>query len=458
MKSELKRNQFTFGLGTVGRDMLYSLVSMYLIYYLTDVMQHPDSVLWWLTGILLAARIFDAVNDPIMGVIVDNTRSRFGKFKPWIAAGALFTGFFTILMFTDFGLRKTAYLIYFAVIYFFWDISFTANDIGYWSMLPSLSMDQKEREKIGAFARICADAGLFAVVVGIVPVTQALGNYFGSMTKAYFVFAVAITVIMWAGQCITLFGVRELKGVFKTESKTTLKEMFKVIFQNDQLLYTTISMALFMIGYVTTTSFGIYYFKYAYGDENMYSTFALILGVTQITALAVFPVFSRYFDRRKLYTGATVLVIAGYILFFVSPMNMVFIGIAGVTVFLGEAFIQILMLMFLADTIEYGQWKLGKRNDSVTLSLQPFINKIGGAIASGIVGVTVIISGISSAASKEDVTERGLYILKMSMFVLPLLLIVAGYLIYRQKYRIDDKMFRQIVSDLKARGDISLEE
>lgn len=458
MKSELKRNQFTFGLGTVGRDMLYSLVSMYLIYYLTDVMQHPDSVLWWLTGILLAARIFDAVNDPIMGVIVDNTRSRFGKFKPWIAAGALFTGFFTILMFTDFGFRKTAYLIYFAVIYFFWDISFTANDIGYWSMLPSLSMDQKEREKIGAFARICADAGLFAVVVGIVPVTQALGNYFGSMTKAYFVFAVAITVIMWAGQCITLFGVRELKGVFKTESKTTLKEMFKVIFQNDQLLYTTISMALFMIGYVTTTSFGIYYFKYAYGDENMYSTFALILGVTQITALAVFPVFSRYFDRRKLYTGATVLVIAGYILFFVSPMNMVFIGIAGVTVFLGEAFIQILMLMFLADTIEYGQWKLGKRNDSVTLSLQPFINKIGGAIASGIVGVTVIISGISSAASKEDVTERGLYILKMSMFVLPLLLIVAGYLIYRQKYRIDDKMFRQIVSDLKARGDISLEE
>jgi len=458
MKSELKRNQFTFGLGTVGRDMLYSLVSMYLIYYLTDVMQHPDSVLWWLTGILLAARIFDAVNDPIMGVIVDNTRSRFGKFKPWIAAGALFTGFFTILMFTDFGLRKTAYLIYFAVIYFFWDISFTANDIGYWSMLPSLSMDQKEREKIGAFARICADAGLFAVVVGIVPVTQALGNYFGSMTKAYFVFAVAITVIMWAGQCITLFGVRELKGVFKTESKTTLKEMFKVIFQNDQLLYTTISMALFMIGYVTTTSFGIYYFKYAYGDENMYSTFALILGVTQITALAVFPVFSRYFDRRKLYTGATVLVIAGYILFFVSPMNMVFIGIAGVTVFLGEAFIQILMLMFLADTIEYGQWKLGKRNDSVTLSLQPFINKIGGAIASGIVGVTVIISGISSAASKEDVTERGLYILKMSMFVLPLLLIVAGYLIYRQKYRIDDKMFRQVVSDLKARGDISLEE
>lgn len=458
MKSMQKRNQFTFGLGTIGRDMLYSLVSMYLMFYLTDIMQHPDSTLWWLTGILLVARIFDAVNDPIMGVIVDNTHSRFGKFKPWIAVGALLTGIFTVLMYTDFGLRETPYLVYFAVIYFCWDISFTANDIGYWSMLPSLSMDQKEREKIGAFARICANIGLFAVVVGIVPITQALGNYFGSMIKAYFVFSVAVTIIMWLGQSITLFGVKELRGVFKVEDTTTLKGMFKAIFHNDQLLFTTVSMALFMIGYTTTTSFGIYYSKYAYGDEGMYSIFALILGVTQVIALAVFPLFSRHFDRKKLYAGSTVLVVLGYILFFFAPMNMIFIGTAGVLVFLGQAFIQLLMLMFLSDTIEYGQWKLGKRNDSVTLSLQPFINKIGGAIASGIVGATVIISGISGAESKADVTERGMLILEMSMFVLPLICIVAGYLIYRRKYKIDEKLYKQIVSELKERGDISLDE
>lgn len=361
-------------------------------------------------------------------------------------------------MYTDFGFRGTSYLIYFAVIYFCWDIIFTANDIGYWSMLPSLSMDQKEREKIGAFARICADVGLFAVVVGIVPITQALGNLFGSMTKAYFVFAVAITLIMWAGQCITLFGVREHKGVFREETATTFKGMFKAIFHNDQLLFTTISMALFMIGYTTTTSFGIYFFKYAYGDENMYSVFAMILGVTQIIALAVFPLFRKRFNRKKLYAASTVLVVLGYILFFFSPMNMIFIGTAGILVFLGEAFIQILMLMFLADTIEYGQWKLGKRNDSVTLSLQPFINKIGGAIASGIVGATVIISGINSAASKADVTKKGLVILKISMFVLPLICIVAGYIVYKRKYMIDEKMYSRIVSDLRERGDINLEE
>ena len=458
MKTTASRwNRYTFGLGTVGRDMLYSLVSMYLIFYLTDILRLPDSMLWWLTAILLIARIFDAVNDPIMGVIVDNTDSRFGKFKPWIAAGALFTGVFTVMMYTDFGLDGVPYLIMFTVIYLLWDVSFTANDIGYWSMLPSLSMDQKEREKIGAFARICADVGLFAVVVGIVPVTNALGSVLGSMKKAYFVFTVIISLLMIGGQCITLFGVKEFKGVFKKEEQTTLGGMVRAIFKNDQLLFTVIAMALFMIGYSTTTSFGLYYFKYAYGDENMYPVFALVLGVSQIIALAVFPLFRKKFERKALYAGATALVVAGYMIFFFSPMDMRFIGAAGVLVFLGEAFIQILMLMFLSDTIEYGQWKLGRRNDSVTLSLQPFINKIGNAIASGIVGATVIISGISQAASAADVTEEGLVILKAAMFILPLICILAGYVVYRLKYKIDSKMYSQILADLQARGDINLE-
>ncbi len=458
MKNVSTRNHYTFGLGTIGRDMLYSLVSMYLIFYLTDILNLPDATLWWLTSILLIARIFDAVNDPIMGVIVDNTHSRFGKFKPWMAIGAVLTGLFTVLMFTDFGLRGTAYLILFAVIYLLWDLSFTANDIAYWSMLPTLSMDQKGREKIGAFARICADVGLFAVVVGIVPITKALGDALGSMSKAYFVFAIAVSLIMIAGQCITLFGVKELKGVFLKDEQTTLKGLFSIIFKNDQLLYTAISMSLFMIGYMTTTSFGQYFFKYAYRDENMYSIFALVLGVSQITALIVFPMFSKKFSRKALYAGSTVMVVLGYVIFFLAPMNMLFIGASGVIIFLGEAFIQLLMLMFLTDTIEYGQWKLGKRNDSVTLSLQPFINKIGGAIASGIVGATVILSGISRAETPADVTPQGLLLMKTAMLGLPLLFILAGYLLYRYKYKIDSKMYQEILSDLEARGDIKLDK
>jgi melibiose permease/lactose/raffinose/galactose permease len=212
-----------------------------------------------------------------------------------------------------------------------------------------------------------------------------------------------------------------------------------------------------MIGYVTTTSFGLYFFKYAYGDEGMYSIFAVILGISQIGALAVFPLFSKRFSRRSLYTAATVLVVIGYLVFFFSPMNMLFIGTAGILMFLGQAFIQILMLMFLADTVEYGQWKLGKRNESVTFSLQPFINKMGGAIASGIVGATVILSGINDAVTPADVTAQGLLLMKFAMLILPLLFVVAGYLVYRHRYKIDTALYQRILADLQERGDLKLD-
>ncbi|MEG1651043.1 MAG: MFS transporter, partial [Oscillospiraceae bacterium] len=184
-----KRNRITFGLGTIGRDMLYTIVSMYLMFYLTEVLKLPNGTLWWITAIILLCRVFDAFNDPVMGAIVDNTRTRFGKFKPWVAFGALTSGICTVLLFTDFGLQNSKFIAAFGIIYLFWGMCFTTNDISYWSMMPSLSTSQKDREKIGAFARICANLGLFTIVVGITPLTEMLGKKLGSMQKGYFVFA-----------------------------------------------------------------------------------------------------------------------------------------------------------------------------------------------------------------------------------------------------------------------------
>lgn len=231
-----------------------------------------------------------------------------------------------------------------------------------------------------------------------------------------------------------------------------MKELLHIIFKNDQLVVTAAAMALFMIGYSTTTSFGLYYFKYVYGDEGMYSVFAVILGVSQILALAIFPALGKRFPRKKLYTFATILVVLGYVIFFFAPTNtMLFIGIAGVLLFVGQAFIQLMMLMFLTDSVEYGEWKLKKRNDSVTFSLQPFINKMGGAVASGVVGAVVIISGMQEASGPADMTEGGLLILKLAMMAFPLICIVVGFLIYRAKYILDEGMFAKIVEELNER-------
>jgi melibiose permease/lactose/raffinose/galactose permease len=440
-----------FGLGTVGRDMMYTMVSMFLIHFLTEVLNLPDSTMWWMTGAMTILRIFDAVNDPIMGLLVDNTHSRFGKFKPWIVIGGILGGILTVLLFFDFGLTGAAYVTMFVIIYLLWDLTYGANDIAYWSMLPSLTLNQKEREKTGSFARICANVGLFVTVVAIIPVTNALGGD----TRAWKIVVSAIVLITWAFLCFTVFGVKEDRSIHVKEESTSLKEMFRVLVKNDQLLYTAISMALFMIGYVTTTAFGTYYFKYAFKDENMYSVFAAILGVSQLAALSVFPLFSKKFSRKSLYAFSTVLVVVGYLIFFLAPMKMIYIGIAGILLFIGEAFIQLLMLMFLTDTVEYGQWKLGSRNESITFSVQPFINKIGGAIANGIVGVTLILSGINAAETPDDVTDSGLLMMKAAMLILPLIFIVIGYIIYKKKFKIDKEMFDKIIADLAERGDIT---
>ena len=444
-----RRNKWTFGVGTIGRDMVYTLVSMFLVVYLTEVINLPDAQLAWATGLILAARLFDAVADIVMGSIVDNTQSRFGHYKPWIAGGAIASAIITTLLFTNLGLHGTSFVAVFVVLYLLWSLSWTANDIPYWSLLPALTIDQKQRESYGALAKIFATIGLFTVVVAIIPVTKALGGD----VHAWTMFTIAVVVVMLLGQSLTLFGVRE-PDIIVGHERTTLKEIAGVVFHNDQLLWTAIAMVLFMTGYVTTTTFGVYFFKYVYRNENMYSPFAAVLGAAQLIGYATFPILAKRMKRRTLYTLATALILAGYVVFFFSPMNMIPIGVAGLLLFLGQSWVTMLMLVFLTDTIEYGQWKLGRRNVAVTFALQPFINKVGAALATQVVSVAVIISGVNAAATPDDVTPGGLLIIKIAMLVVPPILIIVGYLIYRAKYRIDEEMYATLVSDLKERGQL----
>ena len=447
------RNRWAFSVGTLGRDMVYALVSLYLIYFLTDVLNASDFFMWWAGWMVLAARLFDAVMDIVMGSIVDNTRSRWGHYKPWIAAGAIASAVCTVMLFTDLGLPDGAYVAVFALLYLLWGLTWTMNDIPYWTLLPALTLDQQQRERIGALAKIFATIGLFSVVVAIIPVTHALGNN----TRAWLLFTAAVVVIMLAGQVITLVGVREPKLAVE-QPKVALRDLWKVVVGNDQLLWTAISMVLFMTGYVTTTSFGDYFFKYAYRDEGMYAHFGAVLGIAQLTGFLIFPLFRRRFSRRTLYSAATATIVAGYVLFFFAPMDMLWIGAAGLLIFMGQAFVVLLMLVFITDCIEYGYWKLGRRNAAVTFALQPFINKVGAALGAQIVAVVVIVSGINSAAKPADVSEQGLLLMRLAMLVLPLILIVAGYLIYRAKYRIDEVFYARIIADLTERGQLTTDQ
>lgn len=454
-----KKNMLFFGLGTVGRDMFYALEANALLYYLSNILNLPLPIYLATSLVYTVLRVFDALNDPLMGLIVDNGKSKHGKFKPPMLFGAIAAAICYMLFFTDFGLRDYWFVVVFAVAYILWDIFYGLNDIAYWSMLPSLTVNQKTREKMGAFARICANVGMFAVMVGWEPVTSSLGEKMGKPSQAWTIIAATVTVLMLLFQLLTIFFVKEKPAMFREDKqKTTLKDMWKVITKNDQLLWTTLSMSLFTIGYMTTTTAAIYYMEYIFGDKGMYAVLAAVVGVAQLSALVIFPLVSKFFTREKLYLYSTILVIAGYLVFFFADKSIVLIALAALLLFIGEAFIQLLMLMFLTDTVEYGQWKLGRRNESITLSVQPFINKIGGAISTGFISLTVVWAGIKTGeTAAESIDGGGKLILKLVMLLIPLVLIVAGYIVYRAKFKINKETYDKIISDLEARGEINAE-
>lgn len=468
-----RRNKWTFGIGTVGRDMVYTLISIYFVYYLSDVLRVPDWEFLWITWLILGVRLIDAVADIGMGALVDNTRSRWGQYKPWIAGGMTASALFTVLMFTNLGLTGVAFVVVAAVVYLFWSFSWTANDIPYWSMMPALTIDQKQREQFGSIAKIFATIGLFTVVVSVLPATKALGEVSGDEATGWTWFAIGVVAIMVMGQLVTLLGVKQ-PAIVARQEPTDLKALAKAVFGNDQLLWTALAMVLFMTGYLTTTTFGTYYFKYVYGDEGMYSGFGAVLVASQLLGFAIFPAFSRRFSRHQLFSGAIGLILVGYVIFFFSDnlagalnalvrmisgvdldlSRIIVIGIAGLLLFFGDAFVTILMLVFLTDTIEYGHWKMNHRNGSVTFAVQPFINKVGAALSTQIVAVMIVLAKVNPVRP-QDITDAGTMTIRIGMLVIPPILIVISYAIYRAMYRIDAEFYAQIVADLKERGQLS---
>jgi len=449
-----RRNKWTFSVGTVGRDMVYTLVSTYFLSMYVLSLHKSDAVLAWVSGLILAARLFDVVMDIVMGSIVDNTRSRWGQYKPWIFIGVIASALFTVLLFAPFQIDTVAFVTVFFLLYLCWSLSWTTNDIPYWSLMPALSLDQKERERIGSLAKIFAYVGMFAVVVTVVPVTNALGGLVGNR-MAWLYYTLAIVIVMLIGQAVTLFGTKVPTLVVEQE-RVKLREIYRVVVRNDQLLWVAIAMILFMTGYLTTTTLGVPYFKYIFGDENMYTPFGALLAVASIGGLLVFPLLRKRFSRRLLYTAATAFIVAGYVVFFVAPRgNFVVIAVGGLLLFFGDTLVTILMLVFIADTIDYGHWKLGRRNTAITFALQPFINKVGAALSAEIAALALIWSGIN--ASQGDVglvTESGMTVMKLIMLAFPLVTTVAGYLLWRGKYRIDERFYDKILADLRERGQI----
>ncbi|MBE0700719.1 MAG: MFS transporter, partial [Acholeplasmataceae bacterium] len=382
------------------------------------------------------------------------------------------------LLFQDYQLMGGAFVAVFAILYLLSGMTFTMNDISYWSMYPSFTTNPKERESIGSLARIFASLGMF-IVIAFVPIFYQ--NFAQGPIRAFFWLALIIGSIYVISQFVVFFGVKEQKNIIihVEQKKTKLKDIFKIIFKNDQLVVIIVAILLFNTGYFITTALGLYFFDY---DFNKYGgiefmLFSGILAVSQLTALFVFPMLVKVMNRKKIFTMAIIMITIGYLLFmsvgYILPQNMIIVGLAGLVLFSGQGFIQVLVLVMLADTIEYGQWKIGTRNESVVFAINPFVTKLATAFQTAVVTATLAFSGLNSnvikpvadakkanpTMSNEDVrtliaslvTPEMLLGLRTSMIIIPLILIFLSYIIYRWKYRIDTHLYAQITKELTER-------
>lgn len=407
-KKTFNRNKWCYSLGGIGRDMTYTLVATFLMVYIQYTMNLSIAQFSTISILLVVGRVWDAINDPIMGALIENTRGKWGKFKPWILAGAIGTAIIIILMFNIRTYTGWDFVIFFAISYFIWELVFTMNDISYWSMMASLSTDAEKRDKITTLAVVFAGVGAFAA-------NAIIALAAGDMVKFYGGVAIGIAFALVACQCLTVFGVKENKDLVneeKSDSKVTFKDMINTIKNNDQLLWMTLAMFLYNVGSSLlggTLAYNMIYLEIEY-NGLLGTILVACLGVSSILFQSFYAKFAKIFKRKKLLNYSWYIILFGYLMlltlgFTFIPINIVTICIFAIFVFSGQAIFYMILTINLTNTIEYNDYKTGSRREGVIFSLRPFMAKFASAVDQLIVTAILIFSGIYSLTNNISMLE-----------------------------------------------------
>ena len=444
-----------FGVGALGKDLCYAMISTFLMIYLTDTVGLAPL---FVGNLFLVARVWDAVNDPMMGFMVDNTRTRWGKFRPWILIGTLLNSVIMIFMFRNPGLEGLPLYAYFSVIYILWGMTYTVMDIPYWSMLPSLSSTQQERESMSVIPRIFASSAWLLMGAFGIATRNYLGN--GDESKGYSSMAVVISVIFIATILVTVLFVKDRSSLEAAEGKkaqrTSLKDAIHVITANDQLkVYIGVVLAYNLLVQLAG-GMALYYFKYVTMDENLFPYFTTAASVAEMGALFIFPIFSRFMNKKKVFAiasftpaiGLIGLLVAGAVI----PTNIPVIVLCGLFYKFGSGLTLGATTVMLADVIDYGEVTLGTRNESIVASFQTLLVKTASAVAGWLIGVGLTICGYVENVPQTATAIMGMRIL---MGVVPSIVTILAFVIYVKGYKLDGKTMEDISRQLKEKNEVS---
>ena len=481
-----KRNLIMFPLGTVGRDMMYNLVTSYLLTFVLFTHKLTAAQLSAITAIMVAARIFDALNDPIMGNIIERTRTRWGKFKPWLVIGILTTSVVIYLAF-NVQLQGWSFVWFFGIIYFMYSITYTMHDISYWGMVPALSSDADTRNRYTSRATLFAGIGGMLAAAFIPMFTAGDNAIGGNAVTAYGRIALIIAVLGPVFLAFTVFGVKEQRNYNDDPlPPVSFKKIVTTIGGNDQLVWIAVIFLLQQIGNgIVLSGIGQTYIYVEFGYEGIFFTAFQMLGMMVTAFLMIFyPMISRHMHRKKLMSLLMTVSAIGYVIMLAAGfipgsgnVKFILITLGYMMANFGQYGFYLIMMISIMNTVEYNEYVHGTRDEGIVSSLRPFLTKMASALTVAIANFTYIIFNIieytngiadyEQAANAGTITaeEKASHItallqgvqhsqsrgLLLCMTILPCTLMFLSYILYKKRYKLDEEEYDRICGELAER-------
>ncbi len=451
------KQKAAFGIGAVGKDMVYALSASYAMYFYQDVLGLSAT---FVGLILMIARIFDAVNDPFMGVLVAKTHTRWGRFRPWLFSGSVLNAVVLYALFAAPDLEQAGLMVYFTVVYILWGVTYTMMDIPYWSMIPAVTKTSSDRENLSVVGRTCAGVGSALIAMFTMLLVGALGGGSERAGFRWVALIVAVVFVIAEVLCCVFF-----KEKSQTKMETAgVKDMFSALFRNDQAMIVVLSIVLINSALYLTSNFVIYFFKYDFGGINWkgdYTLFSTVGGAAQILGMMVlYPLLRKKLSSTRVFTVSLVAGICAYALLLVMCLtgfsnNLIVLFIPGVMIFACNGMLSVLTTLFLSNSVDYGQLKTGRREESVIFSMQTFVVKAASGVAVFLAGIGLDIIGLHGNTDEtEQIAEQSaetLLGLRLMMTVLPIIVLAVALLLFRKKFKLTDQRVAEIAAELKEK-------
>ena len=459
--------RIAYACGNLGQSAFYNAMSTYFIVYVTGCLFSgvdkalAAKLIGVITSLVVIIRIAEIFIDPLLGNLIDNTNTKWGRFRPWQFFGGLISAVLLAVIFSGlFGLvnvNTTLFIVLFVITFVVLDVFYSLRDISYWGMIPALSSDSHERSTYTALGSFTGSIGYNGITVVVIPIvsyfTWTLTGAKGEGQAGWTSFGIIVGLLGILTAWTVAFGTKESTNALRAKAQKNGNplEAFKALFQNDQLLWVALSYLLYAIANVATTGVLMYMFKFILNNSAAYSIVGVVSVIAGIIMAPLYPILNKRIPRRYLYLGGMVLMVLGYLLFIVGTNNLAVVTVGLVFFYLPQTFIQMTAILSLTDSIEYGQLKNGKRNEAVTLSVRPMLDKIGGALSNGITGFIAVAAGMTGNATAADMTPSNIHTFEICAFYVPLILIVLSLLVFMFKVKIDEKMHAKIVKELEAK-------